>query len=228
MIEIPQVKIQKILEQLIRWVASDYSIKKVAGIEEESWLYRVFYGLNAGSFDYYKSSIEVIVNRGENSPRRLEIRRDFDRTRATLPTIFINTPQENEEGVNFIGINANLSSDEYYENEDGTTNETYGRTFRGTYELMVTSDNKDEAELIYRFLQSIFIAAGDTLSEMFDGTFKFSGKQLIPNPDVMPAPVMIRVLTIQLDSTIIVPRITLDSYLDEITFYGEAIGTENL
>jgi hypothetical protein len=219
MIIVPQIKIEKVLETLIKFVVDDYNNKIFATLETEAWLYRVFHGLKVREFDYYIQSIEMLVNRGENSPRRLEIRRDFDPERATLPTIFINTPSETQQGENTVGMGLG-STTEFFNNNDGTQTETYSRHFKGIYELMITSNNKDEAELLYRFLQAVFIAAADTLSFTFAGTFEWSGKQLMSNPELIETPLSIRVLTITIYNEIRVPRLMTSSYGDDVEFTG--------
>lgn len=219
MITVPQIKLKEIIEEIISKVAQQHTSFVTANKEDESWLYRTFNGLQADGFNYYEQAVEVFVNRGANSHRKLEIRRDFDRSRATLPTIFINTPSEQQAGMNAIGLNYD-STGEYYENTDGSYSYEYGRAFQGVYELMVTSANKDEAELIYRFLQAIFIAFGDTLNDTFNDTFTFSGKQLMPNQEVMPTPIMIRVWTVKVGEVFKVPRFDSVESSSNITFEG--------
>lgn len=216
---IPQIRIKEILDEIISLIKEQHNTKVAASLETESWLYRNFYGVKVGTFDYYEQAKELFVNRGEESRDRLEIRRDFDRDRASLPTIFINTPSESQDGVNAIGMNYDVGST-YYENDDGSETDSYGRAFRGVYELMCTSSNKDEVELLYRFLECVFIAFADTWNDNFNDTFTFSGKQLMPNPDVIPTPLMIRVWTITIGDIQEVAKFDTVEYLEDVLFEG--------
>jgi hypothetical protein len=231
MIAIPNLKLKTILELLINVVRVDYTTKLAANLESEAWLYRCFYGVRYGNFDYYTQAKEILINRNQNNIKQLNIRNGFSLVdKPNTPTIHIHVPGEQQQGVNSIGLN--LDTAEFYENSvDNQYNEKYARTFEGDYDLMITSPNYDEVELLYRFLQALFIAAGDTLNENFDGVFKFSGKQIIANPEMIPTPMFIKVWTVKIQQKISVPMLPIAEYLGNAEFsgyfvedYGGAIG----
>ena len=234
MIAIPNLKLQTTLEALINVIRQDYVNNIAANTETDCWLYRCFNGVVYGNFDYYKQAVEIIVNRNLANVRKLNIRNGFSFVdKPQTPTIYINVPSETQNGVNAIGMN--LDTLVYYEDiaDDTKFNEGYARTFEGQYELMITSGNFDECELLYRFLQALFIAATDTLNELFNGVFRFSGKQIIPNPDLIPDPMFIRVWVVTIQQTIEVPMLPTAEYLGDAQFEGtmyddEAIGVAQL
>jgi hypothetical protein len=219
-IVIPNLEIKVILDQLVSIIRLDYSTHKTVGTLSESWLYRVFNGVKFGSFDYYIQAIEILCTRDDNSPRKLNIRNGFSLVdKPNTPTIHINVPSEKEDGVNTIGMG--LDSGGYYENADGTETPQYFRTFGGHYELMITSPNVDEVELLYRFLQALFISANDTLCDIFDGIFKFDGKQIIANNELMPTPMFIKVWDIYVQHRVVVPRLAIsETMLNAVEFEG--------
>jgi hypothetical protein len=225
-IAIPNLKIKAILEILVGVVRADYSTKKTANLESESWLYRCFNGIKYGNFDYYKQAIEILINRDQNNIKQLNIRNGFSLVdKPNTPTIHIHVPGEQQGGVNAIGLN--LDTNQFYENSvDTDFNEKYARSFEGDYDLMITSPNYDEVELLYRFLQALFISAGDTFNENFDGVFKFSGKQIIVNPDTMPTPMFIKVWSIKIQQTITVPILPISEYLGKAEFYGHFVAED--
>lgn len=213
---IPNMTLRNTLIQLISIVVSDYNAKVAASLESESWLYRTFNDTVYGNFDFYQQAINVIVNRDNKNYRKLEVRHEFDPSKAATPSIFINTPSEDQDGENTIGLNMDTGS--YYDNSDGTTNDTYSRTFRGTYEIMITSDNSMEVELIYRFLQAIFISSADTLNDIFSGTFSFSGKSVMANPNLINYPLFIKTWTVRVDNKITAPVLPITEYLGKVKF----------
>lgn len=228
MLTIPNLKLKTILEILINVVRIDYTTKKAANLESEAWLYRCFNGIQYGNFNWYTQAIEILINRDQNNIKQLNIRNGFSLVdKPNTPTIHIHVPSESQQGVNSIGLN--LDTAEFYENSVETEyNEKYARTFEGDYDLMITSPNYDEVELLYRFLQALFIAAGDTLNENFDGLFKFSGKAIIANPEIIPTPMFIKVWSIKIQSKVSVPMLPISEYLGSVEFYGEMIGETEL
>lgn len=221
MISIPNLKIKKILEQLLAMVILDYQDKVAATLESESWLYRVFNGVEYGGFDFYKQAVNVLINRNKNNPKRLEIKIGWDMSHSNRPSIHIVAPSESQGAENSIGMNEDTN--QYYDNTDGTTIEKTGRHYVGIYELMINSDNEFEAELIFRFLQALFQSAYDTLQNTFSGTFSFSGKSVVFNPDIIPYNFM-RVMVININHKIEVPKFTITNYLNDVRFNELMVG----
>jgi hypothetical protein len=216
MITIPKIKIMNILNQLLDVVRNDWQNKKDAGEEVDSWLYRVFNGINSGGFDFYQESVNILINRDEDNSKKLEVRLDFDPSMATMSSIFVNTPSEVPGGENSIGMS--MDKADYFTNIDGSFTEKYARVFEGDYELMITSINVFETELIYMLVLCLFISASDTLSDVFSGTFSYTGKQLMSNPELFPTPVFMRVVSLQINNRLEVPMLPITDYLEDVQF----------
>lgn len=216
-IQIVDSTIKVLLQAMISYVSNDY---ENAATKSDTYLYRIFNGITFGGWNYYEQAIEVLINRKDNSPRKLIIREEFDPSRAKTPSIFINVPSEQFGGENSIGIGQ--SDENWYDNSDGTETEKYIRDFDGTYELMITSDNMNEVKLIYEFLKCMLTSLYDTFSETFNGTWSMSGKQLMANQDVMPG-VYMRTVNLKLVSRIEVPRIDANDFGNDIVFVQENI-----
>ena len=219
-ISIPTLKIKKILDTLVSIIRLDYTTHKAAGTYQDSWLWRVFGGVKYGNFDYYVQAIEILCTRDDNSPRKLNIRKEFSLVDKPLcPTIYINSPSEREEGVNSIGYGQDTGL--YYVNQDGSTTDQYFATFGGDYELIVYSPNPDENELLYRFLEALFISANDTLTLSFDGIFKFSGKLLMMKEDALSPPIFMKSWAIYIQHRVEVPKLAIsETMLNDIEFEG--------
>ena len=217
MISIPNLKIKKILDELIAMVILDHTDKIAADLEPESWLYRTFHGVEYGNFDFYEQAVNVLVDRDRFDPKKLDVKIGWNMSNTTRPSIHIVAPAESQGGESSIGMSEDTNK--FYNNEDGTSVEKTGRSYEGGYELMINSDNEFEAELIYRFLQALFQSAYDTLQNSFSGTFSFSGKQVVFDPEIIPYNFM-RVMTININHTIEVPKFTLTNYLNDVRFNG--------
>ena len=214
-ISIPNLKIKKILDQLIIMIQLDYEDKFAVDLESESWLYRVFNGVKYGEFDFYRQAINVLISRGKNSNKQLDVRVGWNLSHSNRPSIHIIAPAESQGGESSVGMSEDTNK--FYDNTDGTTVEKTGRDYEGSYELMINSDNEFEAELIYRFLQALFQSAYDTLQNSFSGTFSFSGKQVLFDPDIIPYNFM-RVMIININHKIEIPKLTLTDYLNDVRF----------
>lgn len=221
-VQFPNLKIKQVLISFIDLVIQQHKDSIAAGFESESWLYRVFSGVVEQEFDFYEQAINILVNRDKNSPKKLEIRLNFDPTITSTPTIFINSPSELQDGTNTVGMNGDTF--QFNQNDDGTLNEDIARVFKGEYELMITSENQLESELLYRFLFALFIGFHQTLSENFEGgVFMFSGKQLMANSNLIPTLLYYKVVTVTVFNKIQVPQFPTTSYGNDVTYEGTPI-----
>lgn len=214
-IQIPNLQIKKILEGLITVVKNNHTSKVDQSLETESWLYRQFNGVIYGEWDFYEQVIELLINRGVNSPRRLDIRIGFPSQKPTNPTIFITNPSERQNGINAIGFGEDMG--QFYKNADDSIDNISNRGNEASYEIIITSNNAFETELIYRLIQALFIANYQTINDIFNGTFDFSGKELMPNFELMPN-MYIKTFAIRLQYTQEVSSMYTVEYLNDVQF----------
>jgi len=216
---IPLLTLKQVLDGLIQWVSDNENDVSIPA--DEKWLYRNFNGVGLGNYDFLVELKNMVLRTSKNA-RKLETRLMFDMDRANFPTIHIHLPQENIGAQNSIGVSI---SKEMYLNTDNTANPIHGRSFDSSYDLIITSDNDMEVISLYEFLKHLFVAAADTLSANFN-TFDYSGKELIPNYDVVPQGVYFRALTIKMDQEINTPSIIKINTITDLNFSGN--GTEEI
>lgn len=219
MANIPLLTLKQILDGLLKWITANENDVNIPA--DEKWLYRNFNDVGLGTYDFL-AQLKNIVLRTSKNARKLETRLMFDLSRANFPTIHIHLPQENLGSENSIGTSV---SSEMYLNSDNTANLIYSRSFGSSYDLIITSDNDMEVVMIYEFLKRLFVSAADTLRETFK-TFDFSGKELIPNYDVVPSNVYFRAITIKIDDTITTPSIVKIDTITDLNF--TPVGVEEI
>ena len=213
---IPLLTLKKVLDGLIQWVTDN---ENDAGIPaDEKWLYRNFNDIGLGTYDFLDQLKNMVLRTSKNA-RKLETRLMFDMDRANFPTIHIHLPQENVGSQNAVGLNL---TEPLVLNTDNTANYTYGRSFDSSYDLIITSDNDMEVISLYEFLKYLFIAAKDTLNTHFN-TFDFSGKELIPNYDIVPQGVYFRAITVKLDHVIETPSIIKIDTITDLNIIGNGV-----
>ena len=201
---IPVIKIKRILDSLLSLIKTDYETHVEQGLEEESFLYRVLYGNALGDYDFYQQAVNIFTRTGASS-RQIQTRMGFDLGITTLPTIYVHRPNEASKGLNTIGFG--LDTNEFYENQDQTVTEKLFRGFGATFEYVITSPNVLETQLIYEVLQAALISTVDTFMEYFNNV-SFVGKELVAKHELMPEPLFIQTIQIEVDYVKQVPRLT--------------------
>lgn len=212
MMNIDIVKIKEVVTALIEFIRQDLIDNALT--PNESWLYREFNGIVLDDTNFY-TQLKHLIEKGDDDRQKLEVRLMFDKDRANLPTIHIHYPSETVQGgdntlnTGYMGIevindhNVNL----------------YARSFVGQYELIVTGGNSLEVVMLYEFLDGLLIAGADTLSYNFD-KFEFSGKQLMPNQDIIPYLIYYRAIGVTLQNKKIVTSLLSKRKAHDIQFEG--------
>lgn len=164
--------------------------------------------------DYKLLAIEIFT-RTEEESRKIDSRLMFDVDRAPFPTVHVREPAKGKGKTDAIGY----MSDELYENVDGSYNETRRRSFQSQYELMVTSVNRHEVIIMEEVLLAALIGVQDTLalSNPFY-TFEFGVKELIANNELIPNPLFIKAITLNVGYNKTYPDLSENQMLNRILF----------
>jgi hypothetical protein len=217
---IPVTKIKKILDAVITLVKDDYNAALQAGIEEESFLYRVLYGNTLGDFDFYEQGKDIFI-RTDASARQIQTRMGFDLGMATLPTIYVHQPSEAMKGINTIGWG--YDTNEFYNNTDGSQTDKLFRGSGSVFEYVITSPNVLETILVYEVLYAALNGAIDTLSEYFNNV-SIVGKELVAKNEEMSTPLFIKTIQMDMDYVKEFPRLgTPQSFLSLVEFYPATV-----
>jgi len=211
--EVTIVKVKKVLDDLLAFVRADLANNVLT--PAESWLYEEFYGVTLDDTEFY-SQLSFMLALDDSDKRKLKTRVMFDKNRAQLPTIHVNYPAEDGRmGDNT--INTGFKNSELV---NGNIVSKYSRSYVGMYDLIITGGNSLEVVMLYEFLDALLIAAADTLAYNFD-RFEFSGKQLLPNQDVIPYLIYYRAISINLQAKKTVTSLTSCKPITDISFLGE-------
>ena len=203
--EISIVKLHKLTDDLIEWVRKDLN-DNVSDLTK-CWLYDTFNEVQLGDINFYQQ-LKQLVEKGDEDNRKLETRLMFDKERAALPTFHIHYPSEDlKSGDNTLGTGFGFLAEGDY----------FSRSCIGQYELIVTAGNSIECIMLYEFIEALLIAAADTLAYHFD-KFEFSGKQLMPNQDIIPHLTYYRSLVISLQAKKTIRSIASQQTFSSINF----------
>jgi len=210
--EISIVKLKKVVDGLIDWVRDDLVDNELT--PNSSWLYTVFNDVILDDHNFYTQLRELII-RGDEDSRKFETRLMFDKERANLPTLHIHYPNEDASGDNTVTMGYLRDID-----VNGIETDFYSRSFIGQYELIITGGNSLEVVMLYEFMDALLIAAADTLTYNFD-IYKFNGKQLMSNPDIIPYLTFYRSIGISIQAKKIVPSLIRRVSGKDVTFVGD-------
>lgn len=211
MATIPILKVKKFVDLLIEFIETDYqnTINK-----NNSFLYKILYDNTDNGWNFYTNAVEIFT-RGEDDNRKLETRLMFDRSRAGLPTIHVREPSKNKGSYDSIGF----LSEDITINEDNTISSQARKTFRSSFELMITSGNSLECVMIQEVLESAMLASLDTLTIPFFELVDFNSKELMMNDDAERNMLFIKTigLEIQYEKNEI-PKLYTEDNITSITF----------
>lgn len=226
---IPIIKIKTILDALLIAIRINYTNCVSAGVESESFLYRVLYGNSLGSYDFYTQGVSIFTQL-DNSPRKIETKIGFDFGHSNLPTIYVHQPTEPLKGLNPISWGLDQDS---YSNIDGTETDKVFRGFGSIFEYVITSPSIMETLLVYEVLHAALIGAIDSFTSDFNN-ISFTGKEYIMKSDLMPETLYVKSILLDVDYIKEVPRllnreiIQLVDFELSYTYTGEAIGGGNI
>jgi hypothetical protein len=217
---IPQFELHKITQSLLTYVTVNLTTKIAASLESESWLYRTFHGIVFGGCDVYDGLKKIVLATDEDFRYKLELRLGFDKDRTTMPTIHIHVPGEGRGRYNGIGMG--YDENIWDTNADSSITFSMNRSFLSNYEFIVTAGNRDETVMIYELLKALFVAGNQTFLAYFP-SFDFSGKDLLLKNDLVPEPMFVKALVVQVDYNISAPIIESSQLVDDIEFEGKLI-----
>lgn len=211
--ELSIIKIKSITDGLLDWVRADLAANVLT--PTYSWLYDTFNECVLDDTNFYVE-LKNMLEQGDEYSTKLATRLMFDKDRATLPTIHIHYP--NEDG-NATGNSINTGFEQDSLNSLNNIEGYFNRSYSGNYEMIITGGNSLQVVMLYEFMNALLIASADTLSLNFD-IFKFSGKQLMSNSDIIPHLTFYRSISISLQSPKKVRSLLSQSTYTGINFEG--------
>lgn len=202
MLQITQIK--AIITRLLIFVQEDYK----NNTEEDTFLYKTFYGVKDGSFDFYEQGKKLFL-RNDSNPRNLRVLLEFPKDKTKTPAYVVREPSKRTSEFNSIG---KLTGQFDY------TGKMILRDSRNyEFEVMCVSDNFLESILMSEILYSLLLGSYNILSQSFQ-SISFSMKEVMINADVIPLPFFLRSIGLNLTSDEYVPTIEEMPLLKKVLF----------
>lgn len=202
MLQITQIK--AIITRLLIFVQEDYK----NNTEEDTFLYKTFYGVKDGNFDFYEQGKKLFL-RNDSNPRNLRVLLEFPKDKTKTPVYVVREPSKRTSEFNSIG------------KLTGQFDHTGKMILRDSrnyeFEVMCVSDNFLESILMSEILYSLLLGSYNILSQSFQ-SISFSMKEVMINADVIPLPFFLRSIGLNLTSDEHVPTIEEMPLLKKVLF----------
>lgn len=202
MLQIAQIK--SIITRLLLFVQEDYKNNK----EEDTFLYKTFYGVKDGNFDFYEQGKKLFL-RSDTNPRNLRVLLEFPKDKTKTPAYVVREPSKRTSEFNSIG------------KLTGQFDHTGKMILRDSrnyeFEIMCVSDNFLESILMSEILYALLLGSYNILAQSFQ-SISFSMKEVMINADVIPLPFFLRSIGLNLTSDEQVPTIEEAPLLGKVLF----------
>lgn len=220
MAQIGIIKIKKLVDTLIAYVKEDYEAHCPSNTPE-SFIERCFDEFDEDGGVIYSETAKDIFFRDQSTNRKLETRLMFDRDRALLPTIHVREPAKSKGAQDGVG---NMGED-FFINGDTTYQHERRRSFNSQFELMITSGNRHEVIIIEEVIVGLLLSIQDTiaLNTPFY-LFELSVRELMANNELIPTPLFIKSIMLNVGYDKIYPDITEMDKINRIVFSHNLLG----
>lgn len=202
MLQITQIK--NIITRLLIFVQEDFKNNP----EEQTFLYKTFNGVKDGNFNFYEQGKKLFL-RNESNPRNLRVSLEFPKDKLNLPVYVIREPSKRESPFNSIGKLTGQFD------ESGKMIIRDSRNYE--FEIMCVSDNFLESILMSEILYALLLGSYNILSQSFQ-SIDFSMKEIMVNTEVIPLPIFMRSIGLNLSSDEYVPTIEEIPLLGKVLF----------
>lgn len=219
LIRVPEFILHTHVENLINFVRLDYA-DNIADLTQ-SFLYKLCHNQVFQRYNYFEQAKDIFVNRTIGDPKYLEVDLMFNTSRDTPPMIHVTCPSETP-GQNGLGNDAGYLGNESYIGADTYTysSEIYTRRYKGTYDLVIVSDNSNECVAIYHILKALLVSTLTQLSILGLENVQINGNDLTPYAELMPKTMYMRTLRLNLEYESSTLSILKDLYPQDISFSG--------
>lgn len=214
---IPELVIYQTLENITKYIRDD--LKANEADETKSFLYRLL-GLDddgnpmkMNRYNYFVQAKKIF-----NSVQNLNVNFGYNFEVAKIISFHIILPSEQPSSIP-------LGEDEGYqtETEEGNVQLKFCQMFSSTYQIMITSDNSNEVNIVYHIYKSLLITLVPHLSLKGLLNPKLSGNDIVFQDDQMPMGIFHKVLNLSFDYELVVPQLLISGLAKTIHFESTGI-----
>lgn len=211
---LPEVVIYNTLKSIVKLIRDDLIMNddvdtilySILGIDESGR------EIKMNNYNFFKQA-KKIFEREDN----LSINFGYNQKVAIQNSLHILLP--GEEGKTTIGSDEGYVEEEVFKNSEkiGTVN-YLTQTYNCVYQIMITSNNSSEVNLIYNVLKSILLMLFPQLEVMGIRNLSLSGKDVFVQDDLTPIPIFHKVINLSFFYEHNVPELTINKIAKNFIF----------
>jgi len=175
----PDLVLHSFFEEALVNIAADFNKPITSSV-----FYYILNLIAYKRFNYYEQA-KNLFTKLNGDPDKIEIRRFYDFSRATVPTIHILAPTETEAQKDGIGLGEGYETPQM--DETGIVYSFITKTYNSQFTIVISSGSSEATILLILVLKLYMISALEKLSELgfLDPTIQIM--DIVPTQDMIPA-----------------------------------------
>lgn len=204
---LPEFVIHRTLVTIVKMLRDDLEENK--GDETQSLLYKILgldeqgQALKLNLYDVFKQAKKIVQTK-----QNLSVNFGYNQEVANIISMHILLPSE--QGSMTIGADEGYLEDDVFD-DDGNkigVQQYYTQTYESTYQIMITSNNSAEVNVVYNILKSMLLMLVPHLELMGLRLPTLSGNDIVMQDDLVPVPIFHKVLNLSFKYEHNVPKLT--------------------
>ena len=204
---LPELVIHRTLVTIVKMLRDDLEENK--GDETQSLLYKILgldeqgQALKLNLYDVFKQAKKIVQTK-----QNLSVNFGYNQEVANIISMHILLPSE--QGSMTIGADEGYLEDDIFD-DDGNkigVQQYYTQTYESTYQIMITSNNSAEVNVVYNILKSMLLMLVPHLELMGLRLPTLSGNDIVMQDDLVPVPIFHKVLNLSFKYEHNVPKLT--------------------
>lgn len=191
---LPEVVLYNTLKAIVRLLRED--LKENATEDEKTILYKILgideegEPIKMNLYNYFVQAKKMIL-----TPQNLSVNFGYNQEVAKIISLHILLPSEQGEAT--IGEDEGYIEEEIIEDDEKVATQPYfTQTYNCTYQIMITSNNSSEVNVVYNILKSMLLMLVPNLELMGIRIPTLSGNDIVMQDDLTPVPIFHKVLNL--------------------------------
>lgn len=191
---LPEVVLYNTLKAIVSLLRED--LKENATEDEKTILYKILgideegEPIKMNLYNYFVQAKKMIL-----TPQNLSVNFGYNQEVAKIISLHILLPSEQGEAT--IGEDEGYIEEEIIEDGEKVATQPYfTQTYNCTYQIMITSNNSSEVNVVYNILKSMLLMLVPNLELMGIRIPTLSGNDIVMQDDLTPVPIFHKVLNL--------------------------------
>lgn len=213
---LPEIVIYNTLETIVKLLRDD--LKENATNDKETILYKILGVDEEGKpikmnlYNYFVQAKKMIL-----TPQNLSVNFGYNQEVAKIISMHILLPSE--QGTSTIGEDEGYIEDDIM--QDGkkvATQPTFTQMYECTYQIMITSNNSSEVNVVYNIMKSMLLMLVPHLELMGIRIPSLSGNDIMMQDDLTPVPLFHKVINLSFKYEHTVPQLVKNEVAKKFYF----------